>query len=234
VLPTSDAGLLGLLGLGFGLGLVHALDADHIMAVSALATSRPGLRECLRFALRWALGHGGTLLGVGGAAFALGLAIPASFARAAELAVGLMMIGLGAWVLRDALRQRAHLHFHRHDGVPVHAHWHIHAPHAAHAADAHRHGHGAVLVGALHGTAGSAPLLALLPAVAEGSAAVGLAYLVAFSAGVLVAMLAFGGLFGALLQRAVRSGRLWPFRLMRGGTAFGCVAVGIYLVRSSL
>jgi nickel/cobalt exporter len=232
VLPPPDPGLLGLLGLGFGLGLVHALDADHVMAVSALATSRPRLGECLRFALRWALGHGGTLLLVGGAAFALGLAIPASFARGAELAVGLVMIGLGAWVLRDVLRQCAHLHVHRHDGVPDHAHWHTHAPHGSHAADAHRHGHGAVLVGALHGTAGSAPLLALLPAVAEGSAALGLAYLVAFSAGVLVAMLAFGGLFGALLQRAVSSQRLWPFRLLRGGTAFACLAVGAYLVQS--
>lgn len=231
---ATDAGLLGLLGLGFGLGLVHALDADHVMAVSALASTRPGVRECLRFALRWALGHGGTLLLVGGTAFALGLAIPEALARDAELAVGIVMIGLGAWVLRDALRRRAHLHFHHHDGVPVHAHWHTHAPRGAHASDAHRHGHAAVLVGALHGTAGSAPMLALLPAVAEGSAGLGLAYLVAFSAGVLVAMLVFGGLFGALLRRVVRSARLWPFRLVRAGTAFGCMAVGVYLLGSAL
>jgi nickel/cobalt exporter len=232
---VEDGGLAALLLLGFGLGLVHALDADHVMAVSALASLRPGLRTSLSFAARWALGHGGFLLAVGAVAFALGVAVPPAFSRTAETAVGILMVGLGSLVLFDLRRRRAHLHYHQHDGLPPHAHWHTHGEGAvsAHAGDPHRHRHGAVLVGALHGAAGSAPLLALVPAVAQGSAAVGLAYLLCFGVGVFASMLVFGGLFGALVERALRSGRVWPLRAVQSGSAVGAIAVGALLIRSS-
>ena len=93
-----DGGIVAVLLLGFGLGLVHALDADHVMAVSALASLRPRLSQCFGFALRWGLGHGATLLLLGGSALVLGVALPPSLAEGVERIVGVVMVALGAWV----------------------------------------------------------------------------------------------------------------------------------------
>ncbi len=232
-----DGSLVTFLCLGFGLGLVHALDADHVIAVTTLASRRPGFRECLRFAGRWGLGHGVVVLALGTCALALGVAIPPAFSQLAEAVVGAVLVGLGLWVLRDVWTRRTHLHFHEHDGMPQHAHWHTHTPteqrlHGRVEASAHRHQHGAVLVGALHGAAGTAPFLALLPAVAQGSPAVGIAYLSAFCLGVFLAMAAFGGLFGQLLKRLVVSRLAASMRTLRTATALGSMGIGVYLVSS--
>lgn len=229
----ADASLFAILSLGFGLGLLHALDADHVVAVSTLASLRPGLRACLRFALRWSLGHGATLLMLGGVSVGLGLVIPDGFAAAAEVGVGAVLIALGAFVLRDLVRRGAHVHFHEHDHLPAHAHWHTHGRGEAHTV-AHRHRHGAVLVGALHGAAGSAPLLALVPAISQGSPGAALVYLGAFSLGVLGSMLVFGGILGSVFVRLVRSARVWPLRLVTGGSACGSIALGTWLLATSL
>ena len=160
----DSSNTLTILSLAFGLGLLHALDADHIMAVSGLAARRPSLRNSLRFCARWAIGHGLTLLLIGGAVLLLGMAIPEQFSALAEAFIGVVLIVIGIWILWDLLRSRAHLHFHDHDDLPRHAHWHAHHSHSIpHNTDTHQHQHSAVLVGILHGAAGSAPLLALIP-----------------------------------------------------------------------
>jgi high-affinity nickel permease len=80
------------LTLAFGLGLMHALDADHIMAVSGLASARPGRRRALAFCARWAIGHGLSLLSIGAAVLLLGLAIPVSLSAHAESLVGVVLM----------------------------------------------------------------------------------------------------------------------------------------------
>jgi cytochrome c biogenesis protein CcdA len=219
--------LPGILGLAFGLGLLHALDADHILAVSSLASRDPGARRRpWRFCLRWALGHGLTLLLLGTLAWGIGAGLPVALSRYAETGVGLLLIGMGAWVWRDVRRQSLQLRFHSHRDLPRHAHW---QPPAL--GGNPQHDHGATLVGALHGTAGSAPLLALLPIATQQSPGPGLLYLALFSLGTLSAMLLFGGLLGVLFGRVARWGAQ-GLHLLRRVLALGSVAAGLYLLHS--
>lgn len=217
------------LAIAFVLGLIHALDADHVMALSVFATRARGAAEGARAGLRWSLGHGAVLLVVGLLLVLLGRAMPASWSAWAERAVGVVMIGLGAWVWIELARSRAHLHFHAHDGLRPHAHWHAHRhAHPAARAPRHQHEHGALFVGALHGLAGSAPLLVVLPVAASAPAAAA-AYLVLFGLGVAVAMVAVSGALGhvagRLAERRAARGLSW----LRGLGAFGSVAIGAWL-----
>jgi hypothetical protein len=176
--------MLAVLGLGFILGLRHALDADHIAAVGAMVSERPGWRTALRTGLLWGLGHTAALCFAGLLVIGLHLVIPDALARALEAAVALMVLLLGGTALARALRSRADLHSHYHaHGRVVHRHLHFHDAGASH--DPHRIARVGVkplLVGTLHGLAGSAALtLIVLAQIA--SPATGLAYLVIFGAG---------------------------------------------------
>ena len=228
----DSSNIFTILSLAFGLGLMHALDADHIMAVSGLSARRPSLRNSLRFCARWAIGHGLTLLIIGCSVLLLGMAIPEQLSSLAESFVGAVLVLLGAWILWDLRRSRAHLHFHDHDDLPRHAHWHQHHNHAApHNSEAHQHRHSAVLVGALHGTAGSAPLLALIPLASLGQSPwLGMAYLALFGFGVLLAMFLFGGLLGCTFTWIDRWGTR-ALRITRTGVAISAIGFGLYLLQ---
>lgn len=201
-----DPSLAATLVLAFGLGLLHALDADHVMAVSALASRRPSLRQAIGFCARWALGHAMALLLLGVVVLWLGARLPGAVVDWAEELVGVVLIVLGVSVLWDLRRRRIHVHAHAHDGLRRHAHWHAHQGNAGHGDSEHRHEHGAVLVGLLHGTAGSAPVIALVPLARMESPWLGCAYLVLFSGGVLVSMILFGALIGYFFDRLARLG----------------------------
>ncbi len=196
------ADLWALTSLAFGLGILHALDADHVVAVCGLSSHRPEKLTSILFCTRWAFGHSAALLLIGSAVLFLGMAIPESLSMYAEYAVGAVLVLIGLYVLVDVYRQRAHLHFHQHDGSSQHAHWHTHHDAGVnrhtqnHANEQHEHNHAPVLIGVLHGVAGSAPLLALLPLSQMSSPWSGLLYLMLFGFGVLLAMLLFGGLLG--------------------------------------
>lgn len=229
--PTSG---LGWLAVAFGLGLIHAFDADHVMALSIFATRGRGAAEGVRAGLRWSIGHGLVILAAGLLLLAVGRALPASLSALADRAAGLVMIGLGVFVWIELVRRRAHLHFHAHDGIPPHAHWHDHSPAhvAGHARAEHRHEHGALFVGALHGLAGSAPILAVLP-VARHSPALALAYLVLFGAGVAVAMIGVSGLLGHVAGRLSAQGAGRGLSWLRAVGAGGSVVVGVWLLSAA-
>ena len=93
------ADMLPMLLLGGGLGLVHAFDADHVMAVSALSAEKPGIKRTFFYSSHWALGHSGVLLGLGFLLLLFGFSLPDNFVYLAELAVGVLLIGLGAFLL---------------------------------------------------------------------------------------------------------------------------------------
>lgn len=193
-----------LLTMAFGFGLLHALDADHIAAVSALACRREqGNRGAVwRFCLQWASGHGLVLLAVGAAVLLAGMAIPERLSHIAESLVGVVLLVIGGAVLRDLWRRRLSLRFHRHNDAPPHAHWGL-------SSEETHTGHAPLLVGMMHGMAGSAPLLALLPLSMQHSPWIGMGYLLLFGIGVLLTMLLLGGLLGWLLQRlAARAGEV--------------------------
>ena len=158
--------MFGILGLGFLLGMQHALEADHIAAVSSIAARRSHVGDIVKHGLTWGLGHTLTLFAFAGAAILLGRAIPEGIARPIETAVGLMLVGLGAHVLWRLWRDRVHFHKHGHGDGTIHFHAHSHAGETTpHARTAHVHEHGfrwrTLLVGLMHGMAGSAALLVL-------------------------------------------------------------------------
>ena len=198
--------MLGVLGLGFLLGLRHALDADHIAAVGAMVSERPGWRTALRTGLLWGLGHTVALLVAGAFVIGLHLVIPDAIARALEAGVALMVLFLGGTALARALRARAdvHSHYHAH-GRRVHRHLHFHDASGEH--DPHRVariGLKPLLVGTLHGLAGSAALTLLVLAQIPSSGG-GLAYLAVFGVGSIGGMallsVAIGLPFTATLAR---------------------------------
>jgi hypothetical protein len=170
----------------------HALEADHIAAMSSIAARRTQVGDIVKHGLTWGLGHTLTLFAFAGAAILLGRAVPEHLARPLETAVGIMLLGLGAHVLWRLWRDRVHFHKHRHDDGTVHIHAHSHACETvAHARAAHAHAHGfrwrTLLVGLMHGMAGSAALLVL--AVSQASSPVaGLGYVALFGIGSTIGM----------------------------------------------
>src|SRR6202171_2052984 len=182
--------MFGILGLGFLLGMQHALEADHIAAVSSIAARRTDVRDIVKHGLTWGLGHTLTLFAFAGAAILLGRAISEPFARPLETDVGIMLVGLGAHVMWRLWRDRVHFHKHGHGDGTVHLHAHSHAGETvAHARTAHVHAHcfrwRTLLVGLMHGMAGSAAVVVL--AVSQGSSpAVALGYIALFGIGSLL------------------------------------------------
>lgn len=197
--------LTGILVMAFGFGLLHALDADHLLAVSGLSgLNSDGYRQGYRFSLRWAVGHGSSVLLIGGLVLFLGMAIPERLSDIAEQMVGYMLLAIGSMLLLDWHRKKRMLMLHRHDQLPLH----VHMTSRAALNPLHRHRHGTLLVGLVHGLAGSAPLLAVLPLSRLDSPLAGLAYLLVFCFAVLISMLCFGGILGrsfsSLQQRNYR------------------------------
>jgi cytochrome c biogenesis protein CcdA len=190
--------LLSLLTLGFLLGVRHALEADHVAAVASLATRSSSPSQTARLAAAWGAGHAVMLILVGGLVVTLGWSLPVGLARVFEAAAGLLLVVLGIDVLRRLRHQSVHFHVHRHDGGIQHLHAHAHAgePAGAHDPAAHRHEHPkrlllrALLVGSVHGVAGSAALV-VLSLQAVSSSARALAYIVVFGAGAVAGMILF-------------------------------------------
>lgn len=219
--------LYSLLSLAFLLGLVHALDADHIMAVSTLSGSRPGFRQSIAFCSRWAIGHGSALLIVALFVLVLDWGKADAVSHIAEQAVGLILILLGIWVWRDIRRQGLHLHFHQHGKNIIHAHWHEHQP--TQEKNSHQHKHSATLVGMVHGVAGSAPLLAIIPMSQFDSVLSSLLYIVIFGLGVFISMLLFGGALGRIFVLIAAKGQ-GLINLLRGLIASSSIVYGAFLL----
>lgn len=205
---------LTLLGLGLLFGLKHATEVDHVVAVSTIASQqRNVLRSALVGAL-WGAGHTASLLIVGVIVLCLRIAIPESVSRWLELGVAVMIIGLGTAALWRALRDRSdlHVHEHSHEGVS-HVHIHFHESETRHEAE-RKHSHAVsavgikpVLIGMMHGLAGSGALT-LLVLSQISSIWVGFLYLVVFGLGSIVGMLLMSGLIGlpfALTSRSLSS-----------------------------
>jgi ABC-type nickel/cobalt efflux system permease component RcnA len=200
----APLGAFALLGLGFVFGLKHATEVDHVVAVSTIVSEH---RNILRSSLvggLWGVGHTASLILVGILVLALRIAIPDGVSNWLEFCVALMIIGLGASALVRALRRRTdvHIHQHNHDQVS-HVHIHFHERGTAHSVErvaSHPHavsriGLKPLLVGAMHGLAGSAALTLLVLTQVE-STALGLLYLAVFGAGSILGMLLMSGLIG--------------------------------------
>jgi sulfite exporter TauE/SafE len=158
---------LGIIVFGFLLGMRHALEADHVAAVASLATGSNSLRQTVIQGAVWGLGHTITLFLFGSIALMMDSVIPELMAERLEFAVGIMLVILGLDVLRRLYNKRVHFHAHRHRGGIQHFHAHSHQQTQPHDEQAHQHEHlrlfptRALLVGLMHGMAGSAALIIL-------------------------------------------------------------------------
>ena len=196
---TVDSGMLAALTLGFLLGLKHATDADHVVAVSTIAGEFGNAWRGIWVGASWGLGHTTPLLVLGIVILLLKEAVLDRFEAVApvlEFGVGVMLVVLGAQVFWNLRRGRLHVHEHAHSGQ---GHVHIHATHRAGAEPPEAAGHGlfrpgpptfrakSYVIGIVHGLAGSAAvMLVLLPQIS--SVWVGLGYLLLFGVGTMISM----------------------------------------------
>lgn len=181
--------LITLFGLGFVLGLKHALDADHVVAVSTIVSQTKSLKKSLLAGAIWGVGHTITLLLVGLVILIFKLTIPDKLALSFELIVGVVLVVLGVDVLRKVIKEKVHLHEHQH-GSSVHTHLHPHKE-----SWSHDHTHRSFVVGMIHGLAGSATLM-LLVLTTVRSVFQGLLYILIFGVGSIIGMLIVSGIIG--------------------------------------
>jgi high-affinity nickel-transport protein len=197
--------LLTIVAIGFLLGMRHATDPDHVVAVSTIVTREHDIKRSAWIGVWWGVGHTLTILAVGGAIILFRITLPPQVGLGMELAVGLMLIGLGLRNLGGMFSTAvAPLHHHSHDG-----------------------GHGIaadrwfqkfavyqsvrpLIVGIVHGLAGSAAIaLLVLSAIANLRWAV--VYLAVFGIGTILGMmlitLAIGSTFAYGQRRFSRIGR---------------------------
>jgi ABC-type nickel/cobalt efflux system permease component RcnA len=199
--------MLTLLGLGFLLGLGHAFEPDHVVAVAALASRSPSVRTTIRQGVAWGIGHSLTLLVVCSAIYSLEAVVPERVAQGLEVAVGVMLIGLGLDVWWKLRRKRVHLHVHEHDQDVPHVHLHAHPTNPGPALSVHQHPHEppyrALLVGFMQGMAGSAALI-LLTLHAAVSVVEGLTYIALFGIGSIVGMATLSVIISIPLHHSAR------------------------------
>jgi ABC-type nickel/cobalt efflux system permease component RcnA len=199
----SSLSIFAVLGIGLALGLKHATEVDHIVAVSTIVSEYRSLWRSVIVGALWGLGHTVSLVAVGVVAVAFRVAIPEGVTSWLEFGVAIMIIGLGVNALVRALRgpRHFHLHRHQHDGVShIHVHFHEHETGHVEPIAAHSHAVSIVgikpfLVGAMHGLAGSAALT-LIVLVQTQSALGSLIYLGIFGVGSLFGMVTMSGLVG--------------------------------------
>jgi high-affinity nickel permease len=161
---AAGHGALVVLLLAFGLGLRHASDPDHLVAVSTLVAETRGraARAGARLGAAWGLGHAATLLAFGLPVLLLRSFLPHVVEQSAEALIGVIIVVLSVRLLVRWRRGAYHVHVHAHDGRR-HAHLHSHASDTGHVHEhAIRTPAKAFGIGLVHGTAGSAGVAVLL------------------------------------------------------------------------
>lgn len=190
------------------LGMGHALEPDHMAAVTTFVARRPRPGEALRFGVRWGAGHSAAILVAGGALVFLDLPVPDRVTRGLEFGVGTLLLVLGGWLLWSVLHERAHA---------------LAAPHA----HPHAQRRGAGWVGIAHGLAGTGSLIALLQVTLAPAPSLAVAYLLCFGMGTVLGMGAYAAVAGVVFHRA---GERFPRMAggLRAATAVGSAALGVF------
>lgn len=227
MLALAPAAMFGLV-----VGLRHAIEADHVAAVSAIVAREKSLRGAALVGAAWGLGHTATVLLFGGAIVVFGLVVPKPVGLALELCVGVMLVGLGAWNFVSRRRGGGHSHSHSH------AHSHEEARSSSHDGAGHdaptkreapaRRALRPLVVGSMHGLAGSAAV-ALLVVAAVGSTSWGLVYLLVFGLGTMIGMTALTTALALPLGKAMRRferAELW----LRIGSGLVSCAIGAFVI----
>jgi high-affinity nickel-transport protein len=231
--------------LGFLLGLQHATDADHLVAVATIVSRERRFADGALVGALWGLGHMATLTAAGAVIVAFSVRVAPAVGSGLEVLVAAMLVALGVLRLRDAARglgdvDPAHLRAdHDHGAVEaLHSHPHAHGAHA----HAHPHvhpsrsllaalGHGraglaarALAVGAVHGMAGSAAVSLLVLATLHTTASA-IAYLLVFGLGTIAGMTALTAAMAYPVSLALRLRRARS--VLAVGAGLGSIAFGL-------
>jgi high-affinity nickel-transport protein len=244
--------VLSLTLLGFFLGMRHATDPDHVIAVSTIVTRQPTIRAALAIGSLWGIGHTLTIIAVGGAIVLFTIVIPPRLGLSMEMAVALMLIVLGMWNLTGFLEQIRGLRPAARDG-PLHAHLHGHGDYVHNhpsGTGTEQHGHRddqtpvawldrkvgglgiyqilrPLVVGLVHGLAGSAAVALLVLALIKNPWWA-MAYLVLFGIGTIAGMMLITATIGAVLAYASkRSSRVE--RYLRFASGLLSLGFGLFL-----
>ncbi len=223
-----------LLVFGFLIGMRHAVEPDHVAAVAALATRSRSAMDTFRQGAVWGLGHTLTLFLFGSIVILMDTIVPDALARTLEVAVGIMLVGLGVDVVRRLIRDRFHFHTHRHDDGALHFHAHSHAGESGHDPDHHHHIHSrgfpfrALLVGLMHGMAGSAALMMLTLQTVKSPVA-GLLYIAVFGFGSIAGMGVLS-LVIAIPLRQTAKGLTWLHNGLQAAIGVATIALGVMLI----
>ena len=200
-------GLISIIVIGFFLGMRHATDPDHVIAVTTIVSQQRSTKRAALIGIFWGLGHTLTIFLVGCAIILFNVVIPVRLGLAMEFSVSLMLVILGGWNLASfgrALPAAPHVHVHPHShGDFVHTHPHAHDP------EAHPHDPEStqiakfdrkmgdrsfyqlvrpLIVGIVHGLAGSAAVALLILATIRNSSWA-IAYLLVFGIGTIAGMM---------------------------------------------
>lgn len=172
--------IISVVVLGMMVGLFHAFDADHVVAMATLVNQKSKKRQVLKYAIKWGSGHGGILLVLGCLLAFVGLELPAWFVHYSEMLVGVLLVYLGIrlWLFLKKTTQSTEQN-----------------PTKKVIQKKNKHDHAPLLIGMLHGVAGSAPVLALLPNMLESQF---LTHIILFSLGCLFGMFCFGLVLGSV------------------------------------
>lgn len=219
--------LLSIVALGFFLGMRHATDPDHVIAVTTIVSRERQISKSAWIGAFWGIGHTLTIFVVGAGIILFDLVIPPRIGLSMELAVGIMLIVLGAANVKSFFTSVpgsecvAHSHPHRH-GDYVHSHVHTHQPeHHQHTPDQTPLARldrvlgkfksyklvRPLVIGVVHGLAGSAAI-ALLVLATIPNTKWALAYLLVFGVGTVAGMM--------VITMSIAS----TFRLVQGGERF--------------
>jgi ABC-type nickel/cobalt efflux system permease component RcnA len=221
---------LSVLTVGFLLGLRHALDADHVAAVAALATRSRSIGETVRTGIAWGIGHTVTLFAVCSVIILSGVAFPERIASALEFFVGLILVGLGIDVILRVVRERIHVHAHAHRNNSTHIHFHSHEKKTEHNTAAHEHEHRSTLpsraltIGLMHGLAGSAALL-LLAVSQQVSTMEAMGYVLVFGVGSVIGMGILSAAIAWPIMASARKG-IASFKRFNLAIGTGTAAIG--------
>ncbi|HYR84617.1 MAG TPA: sulfite exporter TauE/SafE family protein [Terriglobia bacterium] len=202
--------IFAVFGIGFVLGIRHALEPDHLVAVSTIVGSGKSIGRSSIIGTLWGLGHTASLLICGALVLALRLSIREDFVAWMERAVAVMLVALGINTVWKLARDwKLHIHVHSHGGPP-HLHFHVHD---ATGKQSHDHRHGldipfrSFFIGMLHGLAGSGALMVLVLATVRSFIS-GLIYILLFGLGSVGGMLLLSTLISIPFALSARRYRL--------------------------
>lgn len=230
VSPAGSLSTASVLIFGFGLGIKHAVEADHLAAVLAIVSERKRLLSSSLVGGLWGIGHTISLFAVGVVVILLHVEISERTALALEFGVAIMLVALGVNALNKLVVGKFHMHRHEH-GDHAHTHPHLHDgtpepdPQTHHG---YRIGKRPLLIGMVHGLAGSAALMLLVLSTISAPL-VGLIYIIVFGVGSIGGMILMSTLVGLPLSFTANSSARANLTI-RGATGLFSLCFGLFMV----